>query len=355
MSANSFGRVFSVTTFGESHGNGLGVIVDGVPPGVTILAADLQRELDRRKPGVSDVSSPRKEPDRVEILSGVFGKRTTGAPLALLIRNKDMRSGDYESIRDLYRPGHADYTYDSKFGIRDWRGGGRASGRETAARVAAGAVAKKVLQNEGIEVRGYTLEIAGISAEKVDYGQIEKNPVRSPDKKSAHEMEEEIKRALKEGDSVGGIVQVTVTGCPPGLGEPVFDKLDALLAHAVMSIGGVKGVEIGGGFESARMRGSSYNDPFYSDGGRIRTSTNNCGGICGGISTGEEIVLRAAVHPTPSISLPQDTVTRDGKKVQIKISGRHDPCIVPRVVPVVEAMVAITMLDCVLLQRRIRD
>jgi len=355
MSANSFGRVFSVTTFGESHGNGLGVIVDGVPPGVPISVADIQRELDRRQPGESDVSSPRKEPDRVEILSGVFGESTTGTPLALLIRNKDTRSGDYESIRDLYRPGHADYTYDRKFGIRDWRGGGRASGRETAARVAAGAVAKKVLQIEGIEVRGYTLEIAGISIEEVDYKEIEKNPVRSPDKESARAMEEEIKRAQKEGDSVGGIVQVTVTGCPHGLGEPVFDKLDALLAHAVMSIGGVKGVEIGAGFESARMRGSLYNDPFYKDGPRIRTSTNNCGGILGGISTGEKIVLRAAVHPTPSISLPQDTVTRDGKKAQIEIPGRHDPCIVPRVVPVVEAMVAITVLDCVLLQRRIRD
>lgn len=355
MALNSFGRVFTVTTFGESHGSGLGAIIDGVPPKVPISAEDIQKELDRRRPGQSGTSSRRKEPDRVEILSGVFEGVTTGTSIALLVRNKDARSKDYETIRDLYRPGHADYTYDTKFGVRDWRGGGRASGRETVARVAAGAVAKKILEGEGITVRGYALEIAGVKAEAIDYSEIEKNPVRSPDGARARLMKSEIDRAHKEGDSVGGIVQVVVTGCPPGLGEPVFDKLDALLAHAVMSIGGVKGVEVGCGFESSRMRGSSYNDPFYSEGGRIRTSTNNCGGIIGGISTGEEIVLKAAVHPTPSIALQQDTVTRDGEKARVTVSGRHDPCIVPRAVPVVEAMVALTIVDCVLLQRRIRS
>jgi chorismate synthase len=354
MPRNSFGTVFTVTTFGESHGDGLGVIIDGVPSGVPILTADIQKELDRRRPGKSRVSSSRKEPDRVEILSGVFEGITMGTPVALLVRNKDTRSTDYDDIRDVYRPGHADYAYDAKFGIRDWRGGGRASGRETVARVASGAVAKRVLAEEGIEVRGYSVEIAGVMAECVDYGETEKNPVRSPDRSRAKEMEFEIERAQKEGESVGGIVQVVVTGCPPGLGEPVFDKLDALLAHAVMSIGGVKGVEIGCGFECARMRGSSYNDPYYSDGGRIRTRKNDCGGILGGISTGEEIVLKAAVHPTPSISLQQDTVTKDGKKAEITVSGRHDPCIVPRVVPVAEAMVALTIVDCLLLQRRLR-
>jgi chorismate synthase len=350
MAANSIGRVFTVTSFGESHGNAVGVVLDGVPPRIDLQVSDIQKELDRRRPGQSRVSTERKEADRVEILSGVFENFTTGSPIALFVRNMDAKSRDYESFRHLYRPGHADFTYHAKYGIRDWRGGSRASGRETVARVAAGAVAKKILTAEGIKVTAFTLEIAGIRAEAMDYGCIEENIVRTPDMAKAEQMVSAIEEAKNAGDSVGGVVQAVVEGCPPGLGDPVFDKLDALLSHAVMSIGAVKGIEFGCGFSCAQMRGSGYNDPFFKKGDYIKTKTNNCGGILGGISTGGEIVLRAAVHPTSSISLPQDTVTVQGKASKIEIKGRHDPCIVPRIVPVVEAMVAITILDCLLFQ-----
>jgi chorismate synthase len=351
MPANSIGRVFTVTSFGESHGNAIGVVLDGVPPGITLHVSDIQKELDRRRPGQSKISTQRQEADRVEVLSGVFENLTTGSPIALFVRNSDTRSQDYESFKHLYRPGHADYTYEQKYGIRDWRGGGRASGRETVARVAAGAVAKKILMIEKITVTGFTIEIAGIKAEKMDYQNIEKNDVRTPDAGKAKQMVRAIDEARQGGDSVGGVVQAVVQGCTPGLGDPVFDKLDALLSHAVMSIGGVKGIEFGCGFSCSQMRGSMYNDPFYKEGERIRTKTNNCGGILGGVSTGEDIILRAAVRPPASISVSQDTVNIHGEESRIEVKGRHDPCIVPRVVPVIEAMVAITILDCLLFQK----
>jgi len=351
MPGNSFGKIFTVTTYGESHGRAVGVVIDGVPPGVDISEEYIQNELDRRRPGQSSITTSRDERDRVEILSGVFDGRTTGTPVSLLIWNKGMDSSAYESIKNLFRPGHADYGYFVKYGIRDWRGGGRASGRETAARVAAGAVAKKLLAEKGILITGYTREIGGIRAEKVDLDVIEANPVRSPDLKAAELMVKAIEKAREERDSLGGIVEVVAGGVPAGIGDPVFDKLEAVLAHGVMSIGAVKSFEIGVGINAARMRGSRYNDPFYSVGGRIRTRTNNAGGIIGGISTGENIIIRAAVRPTASISLKQKTVDTEGREAEIEVTGRHDPCIVPRIVPVVEAMVSITLIDCLLIQK----
>lgn len=321
---NTFGRSFRCTTFGESHGKALGVVIDGCPPGLDLSAADIQPFLDRRRPGRSDLSSPRQEADRVEILSGLFEGRTTGAPIALVVSNTDARSGDYSELRDVFRPGHADITWQAKFGFRDFRGGGRSSGRETVARAAAGAVASKILGGRGITVEGRILEIHGAG---------------SPDK-----MEEEIQGAKEEGDSVGGIVEVVARGCPAGLGDPVFSKLDALIAHAMMGIGAVKGVEIGDGFAAARMKGSEHNDQISSSG----FLSNHGGGIQGGISTGEPIVVRIAVKPTPSISRPQRTVNTKGEEVSISVRGRHDPCIVPRIVPVAEAMLALVLVDCLL-------
>jgi chorismate synthase len=351
MPGNSFGRVFSITTYGESHGRAIGVIIDGVPTGLAITEQDIQGELDRRRPGQSEVTTPRKERDRVEILSGLLDGKATGTPLSLLVWNENWDSSAYEPIRHLYRPGHADYTYQVKYGLRDWRGSGRASGRETVARVAAGAVAKKALQASGIRIRGYTLEIAGIQAEEIDLAAVEENFVRSPDREKTPIMIGRIEEARHSGDSVGGIVEVIVIGCPPGLGDPVFDRLDALLAPAVMSIGAVKSFEVGCGVQASRMRGSEYNDPFYMEDGRVRTETNNAGGILGGISTGEDIILRAAVRPSASISKAQKTISVEGRKETIRVSGRHDPCIVPRIVPVVESMVAVTILDCLLVQK----
>lgn len=350
MPGNSFGRLFKITTFGESHGAGIGVVIDGVPPGIALTESDIQKELDRRRPGQSSIATERSERDRVEILSGLIDGKTTGAPVALYIRNENQRTEDYETLKELYRPGHADYTYEVKYGIRDWRGGGRASGRETAARVAAGAVAKKLLKEGGIEVIGYTLEIGGVRAERIEYDEVEKNPVRSPDPEKVEEMVKRIEEVKAKGDSIGGIVEVVVTGVPPGLGDPVFDKLDALLAYAVMSVGAVKGVEIGRGFQSANMKGTEFNDQFEVRDGRIRTRTNNAGGILGGISTGEDIVLRAAIRPPASIRIRQKTIDRKGQEREIEVYGRHDPCIVPRAVPVIEAMVSIVIFDCLLLQ-----
>lgn len=355
MAANSFGRVFTVTTFGESHGKAIGVVIDGVPSRLSLDESEIQLELNRRRPAQSRITTQREERDRVEILSGIFEGKTTGAPLALLIRNEDQRPSDYEPFRQLYRPGHADFGYQAKYGFRDWRGGGRASGRETAARVAAGAVAKRLLGQHSIRIIGYALEIAGIRAQRIDYSAIEENIVRSPDPDRAPLMIEKIEEAKKAGDSVGGIVEVVAKGVLPGLGDPVFDKLEALLAHAVMSIGAVKGFEVGEGFGASRMRGSEYNDPFYSEHGSIRTRTNSSGGILGGISTGEDILLRAAVRSPASIGMKQETVDMHGKKQVIEIEGRHDPCIVPRVVPVVEAMVAITLADSLLMRLRYQN
>jgi len=352
---SSFGRILSITTFGESHGPAIGVVVDGAPPGLAIAAEDIQKELDRRRPGQSAITSPRAEKDRVEILSGIFEGRTTGVPIALLIRNEDKRSGDYDNLRNLFRPGHADWTYGAKYGVRDWRGSGRASGRETAARVAAGAIAKKVLAADGVSILGYTREIAGVRAGRVIPEEIERNMVRSPDPEAAALMVARIEEAKAEGDSVGGIVEVVAAGCPAGLGDPVFDKLEALLAHALMSVGAVRGVEVGAGFEAARMRGSDFNDEPYAEAGRMRTRTNNAGGIVGGISNGMDIVVRIVLRPPASISRPQRTVDAQGAPVSVEIEGRHDPCIVPRAVPVLEAMTALVLADCLLVQRAYRS
>jgi chorismate synthase len=327
---NTFGRSFRITTFGESHGPAIGVVIDGCPPGIPISETDIQPALDRRSPGRDRLASPRKEPDRVEILSGVFEGRTTGMPIAMLIRNIDVRSSDYDELKNLYRPGHADYTYQMKYGIRDHRGGGRSSGRETAARVAAGAVALLILKEAGITVSGNIEEIHG-----------ETNPALFAD---------EIEKARDGGDSVGGIIRVTVAGCPPGLGDPVFGKLDALIAGAMMGIGGVKGVSIGDGFAAARMKGSEHNDPMD----RTGFLSNHAGGILGGISSGAEIVVRLAVKPTASISLPQKTITKEGKETIIQVKGRHDPCIVPRALPVAEAMLALVLADALLEQEKYR-
>ena len=354
MPGSTFGRMLTVTTFGESHGPGVGVVIDGVPPRIPLAAQDIQKELDRRRPGQSAITSPRGEKDRVEILSGIFDGTTTGTAIALLIRNEDKKSSDYDNLKDLYRPGHADWTYSAKFGIRDGRGSGRASGREPAARVAAGAVARKLLAVRGVTLIGYSREIAGIRAARVVPSEIENNPARCPDPEATRRMVEQIEKAKADKDSVGGVVEVVASGCPAGLGDPVFDKLEALLGHAILSVGAVRGVEIGAGFEAARMRGSAYNDEPYVEQGRMRTRTNNAGGIAGGISNGMEIVVRAAMRPPASIARPQRTVTTAGEEVTVEVEGRHDPCIVPRAVPVIEAMTALVLADCLLIQEPYR-
>jgi chorismate synthase len=351
---STFGRLFKLSTFGESHGPGLGVVIDGVPPLLELSEADIQHDLDRRRPGQSSVTTPRNEGDKVEILSGVFEGKTTGAPIALLIRNTNQQSKDYSTIKDVFRPGHADFTFLQKYGIRDHRGGGRSSGRETAARVAAGAVAKKALAAFGISIVGYSLEIGGIRAKTIDESVIEKNMVRCPDSEQAQKMIDLIEKAKIEHDSLGGIVEAVVRGCPVGLGDPVFDKLDAVLSHGLMSIGTIKGIEFGDGFEATRKKGSENNDAFVQHEDRIGTATNHAGGILGGISTGEDIILRVAVKPASSIAKSQQTVNKEGQAQDISVEGRHDPCICPRVVPVVEAMIAVTILDCLLIQRSIK-
>ncbi len=355
MAGSTFGRLFTVSTFGESHGPAVGVVVDGMPPGIPVSEEEIQIELNKRRPGQSSLTTPRDEKDRAEILSGVFNGMSTGTPIAILIRNETHRSSDYEKIKEMLRPGYSDFSYSAKYGIRDWRGGGRSSGRETAARVAAGALARKLLARSGISLVGYSLEIGGIRAAKIDAAEIERNPARCPDPDAAPLMIERIEQAKAAGDSVGGIAEVVVSGCPAGLGDPVFDKLEALLSHAIMSIGGVRGVEVGVGFEAARMRGSEYNDELFFEERRVRSRTNHAGGISGGISTGEDVVVRAALRPPASISLPQKTVDVRGTPATIEISGRHDPCIVPRVVPVLEAMVALVLADCLLVQEAERS
>lgn len=350
MSGNTFGKLFRITTWGESHGPAVGVVIDGCPAGLPLEEADIQKELDRRRPGQSDVTTQRKEEDRAEILSGVFSGKTTGAPISIIVKNKDVDSSKYEALRNTPRPGHADLTYELKYGLRDWRGGGRSSARETVGRVAAGAVAKKLLDLRGVHILGHVVELGGIRAKTVSIEEVrentEKNPVRCADPDAAVEMEAMIHAARSEGDSVGGIVELIGIGVPEGVGEPVFDKLSAELAKALMSIGSVKGVEIGSGFRSASMKGSRMNDAITIRNEKIITITNNAGGILGGISDGEPLVLRIAVKPTPSISKEQHTV--DMSKMQdtkIKIQGRHDPSIPPRIVPVAEAMVALVLVD----------
>jgi chorismate synthase len=359
MAGNSFGTVFRITTWGESHGRGVGVVVDGCPAGLALSEKDVQGELDRRRPGQSSVSTQRKEEDRVEILSGLFEGKTTGTPISMLVWNKDAKSSAYDALKDRPRPGHADLTYIARYGIRDHRGGGRSSGRETVGRVAGGVVAKRLLAKSGIEVVGYVRELGGVRAKIPDGLDLsalreaaEKNPVRCPDQKAAEEMVRALEVARSAGDSLGGVAEIVATGVPAGLGEPVFDKLDADLARSLMGIGAVKAVEIGAGAKAARMRGSEMNDPILPGPEGQIFETNNSGGILGGISTGEPIVCRISVKPTPSISRPQRTVDLStGEAAKIEIKGRHDPSIPPRIVPVAEAMVALVLADHLLRQR----
>lgn len=351
MAGSIFGTLFRITTWGETHGRGVGVVVDGCPAGLPLCEEDIQKYLDRRKPGQSRYTTKRNEGDEVEILSGIFEGKTTGTPISLIVFNKDQRSKDYSNIMDVYRPGHADYTFDMKYGFRDYRGGGRSSGRETIARVAAGAIAAKVLKEMGIEVFAYTEAIGPHSIDKERWNPAvrDENPFYMPDAEAAEKAAEFVEQRMREKDSCGGVVACRVTGMPAGVGEPVFDKLDAKLGQAILSIGAVKGVEIGDGFAAAQSTGSQNNDAFCVREGRVDKETNHAGGILGGMSDGTEIFLRAAFKPTPSIASAQHTVTTDGEEKEIVIHGRHDPVIVPRAVVVVEAMTAITLLDELLL------
>jgi chorismate synthase len=347
MSGNSIGVLFRVTTWGESHGKALGAVVDGCPPHIDLTESKIQAELARRRPGGLSSASPRQEEDLVEILSGTFEGKTTGTPIALIIKNRDVDSAAYEELRDIFRPGHGDLAYARKYGIRDHRGGGRASGRETVARVAAGAIAQQVIAREGIEVIAYTQELGGIAAEGTSLAEIAKNSLLCPDQKAAQRMEERLEEARTQGDSLGGIVAILVRGCPAGLGEPVFDKIDADLAKALMSIGTVKGVEIGAGFQAARMAGSECNDPITPKG----FATNHAGGVLAGITNGDEIFIRVACKPISSIEKTQGTIDINGKPATISIRGRHDVSAIPRIIPVCEAMVSIILADHLLRQR----
>lgn len=354
---NTFGHLFRVTTFGESHGGGVGVVVDGCPPRLKISTEEIQFELDRRRPGQSKITTPRKEADRCEILSGMFEGQTTGTPISILVRNQDQRSQDYDEMAVKYRPSHADATYDAKYGIRNYQGGGRSSARETIGRVAAGAIAKAILrQVAGVEIIGYVKRIKDlegvINPETVTLEQVESNIVRCPDGEAAERMIELVERFRDQGDSLGGVVECVARHVPKGLGMPVFDKLEADLAKAVMSLPATKGFEIGSGFAGTLMAGSEHNDEFYTDDrGNIRTVTNRSGGVQGGISNGEMIQIRVAFKPTATIRKEQKTVTRTGEEVTLAAKGRHDPCVLPRAVPMVEAMVALVLCDHLLRQR----
>ncbi len=351
MPGNTFGHSFRITTWGESHGAAVGVVVDGVPAGLELTEADVQKELSRRRPGQSEVSTPRSESDTVEILSGVFEGMTTGTPISMLVRNKNANPGAYDYIRNIPRPGHADLFYMEKYGFRDHRGGGRSSGRETVGRVAGGAIAKKLLSSFGIEVLAHVIELGGVKARQFNVDKIRDNVnrtvVRCADMEAAEKMLEQVRLAREEGDSIGGIVEIIATGVPEGLGEPVFDKLDADIAGALMSIGAVKGVEIGAGFDCVRMKGSQMNDAFViEDDGSVITETNNAGGIIGGLSTGMPLICRVAVKPTPSISKKQKTVDMSSmEEMDIEVRGRHDPTIPPRMIPVAESMLALVLAD----------
>ena len=357
--SSTFGKLFRIATFGESHGGGVGVVVEGCPPRLEIDEAEIQRDLDRRRPGQSTLTTPRQEADRAEILSGLFEGRTLGTPIALLVRNHDARPSAYEHMKDVYRPSHADFTYEAKYGIRNWQGGGRASARETIGRVAAGAIARKLLREAaGIEVLSWVSRVRDVEADvdptSVTLEQVEANPVRCPDPDAAAEMVRQIEDARRNGDSLGGVVECVGTGIPPGLGEPVFDKLEAELARAMMSLPASKGFEIGSGFEGTRMTGSQHNDPFVADEhGVPRTTSNRSGGVQGGISNGEPLVVRVAFKPTATISSAQRTVDRDGNEVTLEAQGRHDPCVLPRAVPMVEAMMCLVLADHWLRQRAV--
>lgn len=348
MAGSAYGEVFRISTFGESHGAGLGVIVDGCPAGVPLSEEIVQKYLDRRKPGETKYSTPRKEGDKVKIVSGVFEGRTTGTPIAMMVENTSQRSGDYSEIASYYRPGHADYTFDAKYGFRDYRGGGRSSGRETIGRVAAGAVAMQILEELGIRVTAYVKQIGPYACDmkKVDLDRIDESPLRMPDFEASQKAEDYLAGKMEEKDSSGGLIECVVTGMPAGIGEPVFGKLDAQLAAGLVSIGAVKGVEFGAGFEVVDRLGSENNDPFYMDeNGAVKKKSNAAGGILGGISDGDDIVMRVAFKPTPSIFQTQHTVNRAGENIDIQIKGRHDPVIVPRAVVVVESMAAVTIVD----------
>lgn len=346
MAGSTFGTIFKITTWGESHGMGVGVVIDGCPAGLSLCEEDIQKFLDRRKPGQSRYATPRKEEDAVEILSGVFEGKTTGTPISLAVFNRNQKSKDYSEIASYYRPGHADYTFDMKYGFRDYRGGGRSSGRETIGRVAAGAVAVKILNRLGITFTSYTASVGPIKIQNFDPEQITQNPLYMPDAEAAGNAEAYLDACMADRDSSGGVVECIVHGMPAGIGDPVFEKLNANLAKAVLSIGAVKGFEIGDGFQAARATGKSNNDAFrLSPDGTVEKASNHAGGILGGMSDGSDILLRAAFKPTPSIASPQQTVSRSGEEIEVSIKGRHDPIIVPRAVVVVESMAAVTIVD----------
>jgi chorismate synthase len=354
---NTFGQLFRTTTFGESHGGGVGVVIDGCPPNIELSEREIQRELDRRRPGQSKVTTQRKEADQCEILSGVFEGKTLGTPIGILVRNKDARPEEYAEVAEKFRPSHADFTYEAKYGIRNWQGGGRASARETIGRVAAGAVAKKILSAlyAEFEIVAYVAQICEVAAKinrsAVKATDVEKNIVRCPDASATKKMVSLIEDVRGQGDSVGGVIECVARGIPPGIGEPVFDKLEADLAKAMLSIPATKGFEIGSGFAATRMRGSQHNDPFEMRGGKIRAATNNSGGVQGGISNGEEIYFRVAFKPTATIGHEQKTVTSSRQQTRLAARGRHDPCVLPRAVPIVEAMAALVLCDHALRQR----
>lgn len=355
MSGNTFGTLFRVTTYGESHGPAIGAVIDGCPAGLEFDHELLRHEMGRRRPGQSKLTTQRQEQDEVEVLSGLFEGRTTGAPIHLLIRNQDQRSKDYSRFRDLYRPSHADFVWEQKYGLRDYRGGGRSSARETAARVAAGAVAKMLLQEKQVNIQAFVSQVGTVQMEQpyqeLNLSKAEENPIRCPDPATAEQMMQLIEQVRSEGDSVGGIITCVVQNPPVGLGEPVFGKLHADLARAVMSINATRGFEIGSGFAAAAMRGSQHNDPYQQEEGKVTTATNHSGGIQGGISNGMDIVFRVAFKPTATIAQKQQTVTREGEATELEGKGRHDPCVVPRAVPIVEAMTALVLADHLLLSR----
>lgn len=350
MSGSIFGKMFRISTFGESHGEGLGVVVDGCPSNISITLEDIMKNMDRRKPGNVKIGTARTESDTVEILSGTFEGKTTGAPIALVIRNTNQRSGDYGKLKDIYRPSHADYTFDQKYGFRDYRGGGRASGRETSARVAAGAIAKLFLKELGVSVTAYTRSIGSVVVpdEAFSFKEIAENPVSMPSNDFADQAISLIAKAREQKDSIGGTVECIVTGLKPGIGETVFDKLDATLAYAVMGIGAVKAFEVGAGIQASKMYGSEYNDAFYMENGKVSKRTNHSGGTLGGMSDGSDLFIKAHFKPTPSIATPQNTITTQLEETTVEIMGRHDPVIVPRAVVVVESMVAIALADLIL-------
>lgn len=357
--SSTYGKIVKIATFGESHGVGIGVVLEGCPAGIALDTEFIQNELDRRKPGQSRITTQRREADEFEVLSGVFEGKTTGTPIALLIRNEDQRSKDYSHIATQYRPSHADYTYQVKYGVRDYRGGGRSSARETAARVAAGAIAKMILQHAGISVQAYVSQVGTLTLQRgyqeLDLALAEENAVRCPDPEMAQRMYDYIDETRKKGDSVGGVVTCVIKGTPAGLGEPVFDKLHAELGKAMLSINAVKGFEYGSGFAGVEMYGSEHNDAFYTDeAGKVRTYTNHSGGILGGISNGEDIYFRVAFKPVATIMQEQDSVNEAGEAVKVHGKGRHDPCVVPRAVPIVEAMAALVLADFYMRQKATR-